>query len=158
MKTFVRTYDAPNENLVSEVLISFEALELQQQLEALTSAIFGLLEWVPKTLGKGNPHQEEQARRDLNKIISLAGLLEEVVSVYLTHACFMGQEDLNLALTNASSALISLQEAKDTRIAQIHAESGENFGSRTGFQTHDYRNIANKITEYLNKPKGKIAY
>lgn len=151
---FIKFFVAPNGNLVDKTLIEFDTLRLRGVLNGLPTAILTTLQ-----AQEYDPEGDEDIDRiHLNGIISLAELMLEIVeevfineNVKTIDGVIRSGTDIYDTLSWATVALDTLQGAKDLRIAETHKKFGENFGAATGFQTHNYREDAQKIRDFINK-------
>lgn len=155
---FLKFFAAPNGNLVDKALIEFDTIRLRSVLKALPTAILTMTAENDYWPNSPASEDEEADRLYLNGIISLAEMMLEIIEeIYINEnvktidGVMREGTDIYDNLSDAIIALETLQAAKDVRIAATHAQFGENFGAATGFQTHNYRDDAQKIREFITK-------
>lgn len=148
---YLKFFEAPNNEVVHLALMEFDAVRLRGTLGALPRAIMSMLD-DPRPLFIDSPEDEEADRIEFNGIINLADMMLEIIEgVYANkNVRTLDQiRELDGVLEEAAEALEALQAAKDVRIAETHKKFGENFGAATGFQTHNYRDNAKFIREFV---------
>jgi hypothetical protein len=143
--------DKHNRDLVRDVLIEFDSLRINAMITALPSAMLALMKDLPRLPESDNTDFEadEQHRKELNKVIQLAELLEEVLNLVMTRKTISDFAMTEPSYWEAASAFRELQKRKEARIAITHRDLGENFGSATGFQTYSYNDVAQRVTDWL---------
>lgn len=147
---YVRFFETPNNDVFESGLMSLDSIRIQGLLQALPTAIVASLEH-----NAVRDLDEEQRRIHLNGAITLADVLIEIADTIIANRSIIPTLELSVMLQRAEEALHRLQDAKDVRIAAIHAELGENFGSATGFQKHNYRNDAFRYRGWIVDQGGK---
>lgn len=143
--------DKNNRDLVRTAHVEFDMTRVMSMLMTLPGAMLSLIWKLPQLPASeySDIAADEAYRKALNNIITLAGLLEELLDVVMTHKTMIGIRELEDSYLDAIDALRELQKRKDERIDITHRDLGSNFGSATGFQTHNYAEFAQKVVDWM---------